>query len=73
MVIQRKENQFRVEQGEYVFIGLRTDPYGFWNVKGTVGKRKIDLVGEFTSADDAIKAVEKRLNNLSQPIVEKII
>ena len=48
----------------YVFEGRRNDPYGFWTVIGKAGKKDIPVDGQFTSCDDAIKAVEKALNTL---------
>lgn len=50
-----------------VFTGQRTDPYGFWTIKGKDGKDKIDFDAQYTSVDDALKAVKQRLNELGVP------
>jgi len=71
MTYQRKENQFRIEQDSYVFIGNRNDPYGFWTISGKNGKKSIEMKGEYTSCDDAILAVKKKLNDLN--VSEEVI
>lgn len=64
MIYNRKENQFDIEQDDYVFTGQRTDPYGFWSVKGKKGKQKLSFDSDYTSAEDAVKAVQRRLRDL---------
>lgn len=68
----RSENKFtyRVEKAE--FIGTRVDPFGFWKVEGRRGKDKIDIPGEFTSADTAKAAVERKLEELKVPKEESL-
>lgn len=73
MVYQRKENSFRIEAGNAVFTGLRRDPYGFWIVEGKRGKEKFEFDGEFTSCNDAVKAVHSKLNELKISGEEKVV
>ena len=73
MIYHRKENNFRIEQGECVFSGRREDPYGFWTVSGKRGKEDISLPGQYTSCDDAVKAVKQKLNDLGARDPENIV
>lgn len=73
MVYQRKENSFRIEAGNAVFNGLRRDPYGFWIVDGKRGKEKIEFEGQFTSCNDAVKAVKAKLHALNITEDEKVV
>lgn len=65
MNYQRKENSFHIEQDDFVFTANRSDPYGFWTIKGKKGKQNIKFEGEYTSSEDAIKAVKRRIQDLS--------
>lgn len=73
MIVQRKENQFKIEQGNNVFIGVRRDPYGFWSISGHINKKDVEFDGEYTSAEDAIKEVQRKLNTYKVSTEEKII
>lgn len=64
MVYERKENHFLIEVDDYSFTGDRSDPFGFWQLKGKKGKQKIDFDSTYTSADDAVKAVHRRIRDL---------
>lgn len=73
MIVQRKENQFKIEQGSNTFIGERHDPYGFWKITGRINKKDVEFDGEYTSAEDAIKEVHRKLNEYKVSTEEKII
>lgn len=67
MIVTRKENVIRVEKGELKLEAFRTDPYGFWEVRGFKGKQKLDLSGKFTSISD-VKNELKRIVNDQIPV-----
>jgi len=64
MIYQKKENSFRIEEGEYVFTGTRLDPYGFWTVECKKGKTKVPMDGQYTSAEVAVKACHSKIHQL---------
>lgn len=64
MIYNRKENHFHIEQDDFVVTGERSDPFGFWALKGKKGKQKLVFESEFTSAEDAVKAVKRRMRDL---------
>jgi hypothetical protein len=66
LVIQRKENYIRVEDGPLVFQAHRRDPYGFWSVEGKKEKKAIQFDSEYTSSTDVMKAIETRINDLKK-------
>lgn len=68
MEYERKENTFKIEKDDFVFSGDRTDPYGFWIVKGKRGKKKLEFKSTYTSVDDALKAVHRRIRDLSETV-----
>jgi hypothetical protein len=71
LIYTRKENNFRIEDGQLTFKGERLDPYGFWQVTGMNGKTKLKFEGEYTSCDDALKAVHQRIADLAPKEVQK--
>ncbi len=66
MIIQRKENSIRVEAGQILINAVRRDPFGFWYLSGKNGKKPIDFPSEYTSSNDAMKAIENKIRDLSK-------
>lgn len=49
----------------------RTDPYGFWVISFERGQVPASLKGQYTSIDDARKAVKTYLENKERTVVSK--
>lgn len=61
----REENKITVTKDDLTYEAKRTDPYGFWIIKGKKGKQKIPLDGEYTSTDSVMRIIKKSIANLS--------
>ena len=59
MIVTRKENTIRVEKGDFNLQAQRKDPFGFWEISGQKGTKKLSFEGEYTSLSDAKQQIAK--------------